>query len=794
MRKLNYLFIVIAVSLSMCFLICESEVFSNEFSNFYWEQLPQKTKIVLEAKSPINYEVVSDVKSLDYVIMIKELDLSNLPKELVIDTAQVKAIKFFKEGDNYYLNIQRVSLFPCDIRSDGSKFQIFIEGVSSEKQEEKVAVKKAPENTAIAEVKQNQPEVKVVTKENEPKQPVAPMKPATILRDMSLNAKEQNNQITFSVDGKVTYKTFVLHNPERIVVDFYDLLLTAGNRQKLMNSKLIDKVRIAQFQTEPSRIVRAVVDVKKETNYNIVERGNSFIINIPPQTDVQQIAEIEEPVVNEEKEPLITENIEPLKEPEVIATAEVKTTVPEPENDTEAERQILLSNDRALFSNQEEDKTKKDKVIAGLKAQTIISEEKKWEGEAFTFDFKDIDIKDLFRFIADISGLNIILDPQVSGKITLKLMDVPWDQALDLICRSQGLGYALEGNVIRVAPVSVLSKEAEERRKQKEQEELIRPMQTIIRPLSYSTAAEVGNLVKKLLSPKGTIDVDTRTNTLIITDIDKKIPAIENLINSLDLRIPQVVIEARMVETSREFSQGLGIQWGFRGIMDPSYGNNTSLSFPNTMYAYGDKIFSTKGGIAGNPLGGYAVNLPTNIAPNAAVLLSTGNVLDTFRLDVALAALENQGHGRILSNPKIATQNNQQAEIRQGYQIPVQTIANNTVTTTFVNATLSLSVKPQITAEDTIIMDVTVENNRPDFTNVVFGTPPIITQRARATILMENGATAVMGGILVGRDEFAQAGVPGLSKIPIIKYLFKNSNIVRENRELLIFLTPRIIK
>lgn len=791
MRKTSYFFIVIMMII--CFSIMRNQpiAFGNEFSNFYWEQMPQKTKIVLEAKSAISYEVITDPKSLDYTLLIKELDLSNLPRELVIDTEQVKVIKFFKEGDAYYLTIQRASLFPCNIQEANGKLQILVEGIDN-----KEAIQ-APKDEISNGL--NAPADNSVAKQNEkivPEQkPTEILDKATMLKDVSYSNEEGKEVIVFKADGKVQYNTFTLHNPERIVVDFYNVVCKSSELQKSVNSELINKIRVAQFQTTPSKIVRAVIDVKIQTNYKVVDRGNLLVLGIPEYNEVISEISTDESKINQAKQ-METSNKEEAKEiVPVVETKQIDISEEKVNNElVNASPKEFANNDKILFSNEEEEKTKKDQVISTLKAHTIVTEEKKYQGEIFTFDFTDIDIKDLFKFIADISGLNIILDPKVSGKITLKLVDVPWDQALDLICKSQGLGYAIEGNVIRIAPLSVLAKEAEERRKQKEQEELVRPMRTIIRPLSYATSSEVAGLVRKMLSPKGTIDEDSRTNTLIITDIDTKIPAIESLIDSLDLRIPQVIIEARMVETTREFFQGIGIQWGFRGIMSPAYGTNTSLIFPNSLYLYGDNIVSTKGGIGGNPLGGYAVNLPTAQAPNAAILLSAGNKLDTFRLDLALSALENQGQGRILSNPKIATQNNKQAEIRQGYQIPVQTIANNTVTTTYVNATLSLQVKPQITAEDTIIMDVTVENNRPDFTNLVYATPPIITQKAKTTILMDNGSTAVLGGILVGRDEIAQSGIPLLSHLPIVKYLFKNKNITRENRELLIFLTPRIIK
>src|SRR5262249_1542475 len=282
----------------------------------------------------------------------------------------------------------------------------------------------------------------------------------------------------------------------------------------------------------------------------------------------------------------------------------------------------------------------------------------------------------------------------------------------------------------------------------------------------------------------------------IITDINTNMDQILGLIDTLDSRTAQVVIEARVVETTKNYSQAFGIQWGFRGVVDPAFGNNTSLQFPNNLTLAGDNIASTKGGIAGNPLGGYAVNLPTNEAPNSAVLLSAGNVLDTFRLDMALTALENTGNGRVISSPKIVSQNNTPAEILQGVQLPVQTIANNTITTVYVKAALRMQVTPQITAEGTVIMDVEVENNRPDFSNAnpFTGTVPIITERASTTLLVEDGGTTVIGGIFKASDDYSQDRTPILHRIPLLGWLFKNVNVNRSNTELLIFLTPRIVR
>jgi type IV pilus assembly protein PilQ len=269
---------------------------------------------------------------------------------------------------------------------------------------------------------------------------------------------------------------------------------------------------------------------------------------------------------------------------------------------------------------------------------------------------------------------------------------------------------------------------------------------------------------------------------------------VEKLLSVLDTPTPQVSIEARIVEATATFIRNLGIQWGWFGMSDPFYGNQTSISFPNKILADGAMIpkgIVTKG--MGGPLGGYGINLPAP-AFSTAMGFSFANVLDTFRLDLALTALETSGHGRIISCPKVTTQNNQAAEIVQGRQIPVQTVANFTVTVRYVNAALELRATPQITAEGTIIMTVELQNNAADFANLVNGIPPITTQSAKTTVMIPDGGTTVIGGIYRTEDSVTQEKVPLLHKIPILGNLFRSFARTKQNRELLIFITPRIIK
>jgi type IV pilus assembly protein PilQ len=478
----------------------------------------------------------------------------------------------------------------------------------------------------------------------------------------------------------------------------------------------------------------------------------------------------------------------PATEPAAAAEPAVVELEPEP-------APIDLGEDVTLFETAnaalpEETVAGKGEVPISFETKTIGGGEQQFNGKPLSLDFKDADIKDIFRFISDFSGLNVVLDPTVSGKITIKLTEVPWDQALDIILKNNGLGMVFENNVIRIATTQKLATEEANRRRLAEEKELAVPLKTITRALSYAKAQELQKILEKVMTKRGEVIVDKRTNTLILSDVPDRFDMIQNLIETLDAPTPQVAIEARIVETVRDFAHELGIQWGFLGVSDAAHGNTTDLIFPNNARVDGTQAGA--GGIPGS-LGGYAVNLPSN-QRNSGIGLSFGNVLDTFRLDIALSAFEREGKGRVISAPKVTTQNNTEAEIKSGKQIPVTTIANNTVTTNFVDALLSLKVKPQITAEGTVILDITVDKSAPDFANVVFGTPPIDKRQATTSVLVRDGGTTVIGGIFQVTDQNGQSRTPFLHKIPILGNLFKNKIQTRFNNELLIFVTPRIVK
>jgi type IV pilus assembly protein PilQ len=413
--------------------------------------------------------------------------------------------------------------------------------------------------------------------------------------------------------------------------------------------------------------------------------------------------------------------------------------------------------------------------MTSFQSRTLAEGQTQFTGEPISLDLKDADIKDVFRTISQLTGLNIVIDPEVRGTVTVQLENVPWDQALDLILKQNSLGYVLENNIMRIATTQKLQAEEGDRARLAEARQAAEPTRTVIKKLSYARAAEITPTLKSIMSRRGDIVVDTRTNTLIIREIPTFLPAVLQLIDNLDTPIPQVMIESRIVETTKTLGRSLGINWGFNGVADVAHGNTTNLVFPN------------------NVDGGFRVGLE-----NGPVIgqIRLGNILDTFNLDVSLTAAENQGLLKIISSPKLAALTNTSAIIQSGVQIPVQTTVNNTTTVIYVDATLRLEVTPQITAEGTILLQVIVQKREPAVAlNLTLGNNvPLTIREYRGQVLVRDGGTTVIGGIFQINDQDQNNMIPGLWKIPILGNLFRNKTRTEKHDELLIFITPRILR
>jgi type IV pilus assembly protein PilQ len=429
-------------------------------------------------------------------------------------------------------------------------------------------------------------------------------------------------------------------------------------------------------------------------------------------------------------------------------------------------------------------------------SQVPTQPEKSYTGRPVTFDFAGADLRAVLRTFSEpeISGLNVVIDPTIQGTVDVSLRDVPWDQALEIILRANKLGYVIENNVVRIAPLKALAEEETERRKLAEEQAKSGQLRVLTRTLSYAKATNIAKLLKdaRVITDRGTAFVDERSNTLIVNDLPDALAACDDLINTLDRAEPQVEIEARIVQTTRDSARALGVQWGVNGRMASELGNTSPLRFPAT-----GSVSGRTGNTQNSPVGAVRETSPTGVnlpvtGATTAVGLAMGTLNGSFNLDVALSAIEKNGHGKILSTPRVMMQNNVEAEMMQGIQIPIQTVSNNTVTVTFKDAALQLRVKPQITAANTVILDLNLENASPDYSREVNGIPPIDTQRAKTQVLVQDSETMVIGGIFVTRETGSTDKVPYLHRIPLFGWLFKRDINSGEDRELLIFITPRI--
>ena len=654
--------------------------------------------------------------------------------------------------------------------------------------------------------------------------PLAPSRPAATLEDLVHRAVGNGLAVFVRGDGRLQYKVFEVENPHRLVIDFEGVRNGIYPRVISLSHPLVQRIRTSQYRSYPSAVARVVFDTNGAPTYRTFDNGAQLVITFgdasaaveqaldqpaprsaakkvetsrsatialaAPPTDASapDTPQLEGPAVELKPVDLLAQS-PPADEGELLALNQTARTIRRVESS-------LAGSAPGAAAGPEG--TRVVRLADPYEPKTIgPGTEGRYSGIPITLDFKDADIKDVFRLFAQISGYNIVIDPSVSGTITITLKDVPWDQALDIILKNNGLDKVYENNVIRIATAAKLAQEEANRRRLREEQALAVALETVTWQLSYAKAPQVRDILVKNLSRRGEVIVDERTNTLIISDIPGQVRLLRSLIEILDIPVPQVEIEARVVESTRDFANALGIQWGFRGEQGAKFGNNTDLNFPNNYSIQGGGVTGgaqqpTRAGVGSTP---WAVNLPLQqVSPFGGLGMTFGNILDSFRLDLALQAGEADGKARFLFRPKVSTQNNTKAIVSSGQRIPVPALGAFTASVRFENADLRLEVTPQITANDTIILDVLVDESIPDFGRTVNGIPTINRKQAETRLLVDNGGTAVIAGVLTARDSLTDQGVPGFSSIPVLGHLFKTRARSNNRDELLIFLTPRILR
>jgi type IV pilus assembly protein PilQ len=653
-----------------------------------------------------------------------------------------------------------------------------------------------------------------------------PANKATTLKKIETNGTGSAIEVRLATDGDVAYNAFKLEKPSRVVIDLTGVNDKLAKNIINVSDPVVKRIRVSQFKSAPEAVTRVVLDVDENASYHVTKSGDALNITFGAAPAVIA-APVATPIPAPKKEephvaaaPVVITPAPPVKtaaatdipsqvptiadnatwkmpEQHKLATSVINApqtqtppaskkrrgttktaaqAVPEPPaiDPTPAGENVFT--DPAPQPQPAATSSTGTMLSAAAGGRTLSGGEKAYTGEPLSLNLKDADIKDVLRTFAQLTGLNIAIDPTVTGSVTVDFVDVPWDQALEVILRQNSLAYVLEGNVMRVGTATRLSEEAESNRRLSEQERLNVALSTVGFKLSYARASDVAGLLREMASPRARIIVDQRTNQLIISEIPGYLQTMRNLIDSVDVPTRQVVIEARIVETTKLFIQQYGFNWGFHGTMDPSLGTGTGLVFPNRI--------DTVGG-------------PFNFGVgNPVISFSLQNVLGTFTLDLALLAAETEGIARVISAPRVMTQDNTPAEIQSGFQIPYQTRVNFTTTVAYVDATLRLSVTPQITESGTVIMDIQVQKNEPATgLNIEGGSgTPLSTRRAQTRLMVRDGGTSVIAGIYQVKENNAQSRLPFVHQIPILGTLFRRRDYNSEHDELLIFITPRIVR
>ena len=636
---------------------------------------------------------------------------------------------------------------------------------------------------------------------------------AAVISSVAITQEPQRAAVRVEGEGRLDVRAARMENPDRLVLDFTGARLAVQKTVIPGVSAPVRGVRVGQYRPD---VARVVIDLTEATPYQLSRDAGAVVIyfDLQPTGPANVSANSTTAAARHEfryteasprlaaqrssrnlhvSAPRFTLPSELTQPSVVLASFGGKKEPIRPEGTTRqlASQQAVQQASTAA--------TTLATAATQAPASPAPAPAAKYTGEPISVNLKDVDLRDFFRLIHEISGLNVVLDPAVKGTLTIVLDEVPWDQALDIVLQNNSLDKQLNGNVLRIATRATLKTEAETMRDlEKAQAEATAPV-TVTRVLSYSKAATMKDTLKKFLSSRGDILSDDRSNQLIIRDIPSVIPTIDNLIRQLDRKSQQVEIEARVVSASRSFARDIGTELGFQG---QATGGRSVFGGTPAVGASGRNPGTTLNPpliVTGTQPSGNSITngLPLNTALAAGAPTSGfgfSHRSANFAIDFFITAAEAKGVGKLLSKPKVITQNNEKATVKQGTKIPIQTTINNTISVQFIDAVLKLEVTPQITAEGTIFMDVLVENTQID-TGIprVQGIPALNTQSAETKVTVADGGTVVIGGIIISSQRVDITEVPIVGSLPLIGHLFRRTNVTTQSQELLFFLTPRII-
>lgn len=603
--------------------------------------------------------------------------------------------------------------------------------------------------------------------------------------DFQQQAQDGISRLIITGSRRLDYQTSY-PSDSRMVVSIRDAALGSGLERRIDTSQFASAVSgVSAFRSRQTRgEVKVVVDLLEAVTPTISEQDNVVLIDFPIPPSIAGASYDAPETVEAYEEP----------EPEVVEEDVQQSAIA---------RERLIGGGGAVL-DPAKTATKRQQGIFGQDGVFLgeIDANHQWRGFPINLNLVNANIHNVFRLVAAVSKLNVVSSDDVEGEVTVQLQEIPWDQALAAVLQAKGLGAMQYGNIIRVAPIETIRKEREDAAAAKTAEVESLPLRVLTLPLNYAGAKDVMAQLEDMLSKRGSITFDERTNSLIIRDIDRNLSQLRQLVKALDTRTPQVHIEARIVEANSQMSRSLGIQWGGNLNFSPATGAPTGAFFPNAIGLSGGNTATTVSAssqtVGGRPsnfttVPSYVVDLPA--ASNAGSLgLSLGSLTGVLNLDARLTAGETAGTGRIISAPSITTVTNQTAIIRDGARIPYETASLRGTNVQFVEATLLLEVVPQITADGTIFLDINLTKNRPDFGGAVRGLPTIQIKEAETTVMVADGDTAVIGGVYNYEESIAKTYVPGLGRIPVLGWLFKTTTKREDRRELLVFITPTIVR
>jgi type IV pilus assembly protein PilQ len=579
-------------------------------------------------------------------------------------------------------------------------------------------------------------------------------------------------------------------------VDLIGMNSTKPKESLDVNGKVLEKVRMAAHREQP-RKVRIVLDLKGPYEYDVKNAGRTLVVSVYSPAMAKKAA-------------APARHAAAQAAPVVQAKAEAPKAAPAPAPEREARKEAAAppappAPPVNIYVSRTGGKTVLSSKPIAAPAESdgdeMDAQNKKYTGGRISFDIQDADLDKVIKLLADVAGLNLIMDPtDVKGKVTLKLDNVHWDQALDILLRIYNLDKRIDGNVLRVASKTKLDEETRrallQEAEQKKLEQQAEDLYTMTFKINYMKAMELEPKIKKILSPRGEIISNESTNEIIVTDIRQNLRKAGDLIRILDKEVKQVMIEARIVTVDVGYSRSLGVSWA----LTKNSGNNPTIGALGGSAATGTTT-GTPGvlGIAGN--GGatpnYAINIPSELAAaagGAAGSFAWGHLIKGVNLDLTIQALEAINKLETLAAPKVMTLENKAASIVQGTTLYVQTTSAAGTAPTPLNANLSLTVTPRVTGDDFISMDIVATDNTPSTITPAGATASIETKSVNTSVIVKDGDTIVLGGVFTKTTDNSVSEVPLLGKIPLLGWLFKNQVVNQPQSELMIFITPKLVK